>query len=104
MNPIETAFAKLEAPLRQDSARTIDALVARAGHRLDRFIPSECGGRLLIRFSLAGTTIPTKVDDHLADRLPIEDEADGLSRIVQIELAIDPRIDLPIFEHPDEHV
>ncbi len=42
MNPIEMAFAKLKALLRQEPARTIDALVARIGDLLDRLHPSEC--------------------------------------------------------------
>ena len=42
MNPIEMAFAKLKTLLRQEPARTIDALVERIGQFLDRFLPSEC--------------------------------------------------------------
>jgi transposase len=42
MNPIEMAFAKLKALLRQDPARTVDALVVRIGSVLDRFHPTEC--------------------------------------------------------------
>jgi hypothetical protein len=42
MNPIEMAFAKLKALLRQEPARTIDALITRIGHLLDRFLPDEC--------------------------------------------------------------
>ncbi len=38
MNPIEMAFAKLKALLRQDPARTVDALVERIGC----FLPAEC--------------------------------------------------------------
>ena len=40
MNPIEMAFAK--ALLRQEPARTVDALVDRIGQLLDRFLPAEC--------------------------------------------------------------
>ncbi len=39
MNPIEMAFAKLKAPLRQQPARTADVLVERIGELLDRFPP-----------------------------------------------------------------
>jgi len=42
MNPIEMAFSKLKALLRQEPARTVDALVNRIGSLLDRFIPAEC--------------------------------------------------------------
>jgi transposase len=42
MNPIEMAFAKLKALLRQEPARTVDALVDRIGQLLDRFLPAEC--------------------------------------------------------------
>jgi transposase len=42
MNPIEMAFAKLKALLRQQPARTVDALVERIGELLDRFPPCEC--------------------------------------------------------------
>ena len=42
MNPIEMAFSKLKSLLRQEPARTIDGLVERTGHLLDRFLPSEC--------------------------------------------------------------
>lgn len=42
MNPIEMAFAKLNSLLRQEPARTIDGLVQRIGHLLDRFAPTEC--------------------------------------------------------------
>lgn len=42
MNPIEMAFAKLKALLRQDPARTIDALWRRIGSLLDTFTPEEC--------------------------------------------------------------
>lgn len=42
LNPIEMAFSKLKALLRQDPVRTIDALVERIGQTLDRFQPAEC--------------------------------------------------------------
>ena len=42
MNPIEMAFAKLKALLRQNPARTIDALVERIGDIIERFQPTEC--------------------------------------------------------------
>jgi len=42
MNPIEMAFAKLKALLRQEPARTVDDLVERIGRLLDRFVPTEC--------------------------------------------------------------
>ena len=42
MNPIEMAFAKLKALLRQDPARTVDALVERIGGIIDCFLPTEC--------------------------------------------------------------
>ena len=42
MNPIEMAFAKLKALLRQDPERTRDGLWRRIGELLDRFTPDEC--------------------------------------------------------------
>ncbi len=42
MNPIEMAFAKLKALLRQAPARTVHDLVQRIGNLLDRFHPTEC--------------------------------------------------------------
>ena len=42
MNPIELAFSKLKALLRQEPARTVDALIERIGKLLDRFLPAEC--------------------------------------------------------------
>jgi transposase len=42
MNPIEMAFSKLKALLRQEPARTVDGLVERIAFLLDRFLPSEC--------------------------------------------------------------
>jgi transposase len=42
LNPIEMAFAKLKALLRQDPARTVNGLMDRIGKLLKRFIPSEC--------------------------------------------------------------
>jgi transposase len=41
MNPIELAFTKLEALLRQNPARTIDALWRRLGTLLDAFNPAD---------------------------------------------------------------
>ncbi|VWX48203.1 hypothetical protein NOVOSPHI9U_130008 [Novosphingobium sp. 9U] len=42
MNSIEMAFSKLKALLRQEPARTVDALVKCIGNLLDRFHPDEC--------------------------------------------------------------
>lgn len=42
MNPIGMAFSKRKALLRQEPARTIDALVNRIANLLDRFLPTEC--------------------------------------------------------------
>jgi transposase len=42
MNPIEMAFAKLKALLRQAPERTRDGLWQRIGVLLDQFTPSEC--------------------------------------------------------------
>ena len=42
MNPIKMAFARLKALLRQDPARTVDALVERIGCTIDGFLPAEC--------------------------------------------------------------
>ncbi len=42
MNPIEMAFAKLKALLRQEPARTITALTNRIGQLVSRFAPAEC--------------------------------------------------------------
>jgi transposase len=50
MNPIEMAFSKLKALLRQEPARTVDGLVERIGHLLVRFVPAECANF----FSAAG--------------------------------------------------
>lgn len=50
LNPIEMVFSKLKALLRQEPARTIDALVGRIGNVVDRFLPAECANF----FSAAG--------------------------------------------------
>lgn len=42
MNPVEMAFAKLKALLRLEPVRTVDALIARIGKLLDRFLPDGC--------------------------------------------------------------
>jgi len=42
MNPIEFAFSQLKALLRQEPARTVDALIERIGQLLDRFLPAAC--------------------------------------------------------------
>jgi transposase len=42
LNPIEQAFAKLKALLRQAAERTADGLWAALGRLLDRFGPEEC--------------------------------------------------------------
>ena len=42
MNPIEIAFAKLKALLRQQPTRTIDSLVKRIGHLLDQLLRVDC--------------------------------------------------------------
>ncbi|MBR0642935.1 IS630 family transposase [Plastoroseomonas hellenica] len=42
LNPIEQAFAKLEAGLRKTAARTRDALWLTIGRLLDTFTPTEC--------------------------------------------------------------
>ena len=41
-NPIELAFAKLKALLRQAAERTLEGLWAAIGRLLDAFTPSEC--------------------------------------------------------------
>ena len=41
LDPIEMAFSKLKALLRQEPARTIDGLVERIGTLLDRYLPTE---------------------------------------------------------------
>jgi transposase len=41
-NPIEKAFAKLEALLRKAAERTVDALWNRIGQIVDLFSPAEC--------------------------------------------------------------
>jgi transposase len=46
LNPIEMAFAKLKALLRQDPTRTIDTVVNRIGTLLDRFHRTECASYL----------------------------------------------------------
>ena len=42
LNPIEMAFAKLKALLREAGERTVDDLWRRIGQLLDRFDPQEC--------------------------------------------------------------
>jgi transposase len=42
LNPIEQAFAKLKALLRKDAPRSIPALWAAIGERLDAFTPQDC--------------------------------------------------------------
>jgi transposase len=42
MNPIELAFSKIKTLLRQDPARSIDALWRRLGQLLDTITPAEC--------------------------------------------------------------
>ena len=42
MNPIEMAFAKLKALLRQQPERTVEGLWMRIGALLDAFLPQEC--------------------------------------------------------------
>ena len=42
LNPIELAFAKLKALLRQAAERTIPALWDRIGSLIDAFTPDEC--------------------------------------------------------------
>jgi len=42
LNPIENAFAKLEALLRTAAERTIDGLWTTIGKLLDHFSPIEC--------------------------------------------------------------
>jgi transposase len=41
-NPIENAFAKLKALLRQAAERTADGLWSSIGRIVDRFTPTEC--------------------------------------------------------------
>jgi len=55
MNPIEMAFSKLKALLRQEPARTVDALIERIGNMLPRFRPSECANF----FEIAGYQCPS---------------------------------------------
>ncbi len=42
MKPIEMAFSKLKALLRQNPARTVDGLIEWIGQLLDHFLPSPC--------------------------------------------------------------
>ena len=42
LNPIELAFAKLKAHLRQAAARTLDELQTALAHSLDSFSASDC--------------------------------------------------------------
>ena len=46
LNPIEMAFAKLKALLRNAAERTVDALWDRIGTLLDAFPPDECAAYL----------------------------------------------------------
>ena len=46
LNPIEMAFAKLKALLRQAPERTVEGLWRRIGVLLDHFIPDECANYL----------------------------------------------------------
>jgi transposase len=41
-NPIENAFAKLKALLRQAAERTVDGLWSAIGRIIDRFTSTEC--------------------------------------------------------------
>jgi len=41
-NPIEKAFSKLKALLREAAQRTVDGLWAEIGRLIDRFTPQEC--------------------------------------------------------------
>jgi transposase len=47
VNPIEQAFAKLQALLRKAAARTLDALVAAIAAALDAFTADECKNYLI---------------------------------------------------------
>jgi transposase len=42
LNPIEQAFAKLKAALRQAAERTREVLWRLIGQSLDRYLPQEC--------------------------------------------------------------
>lgn len=42
MNPIEMAFSKLKALLRQKPQRTVDTLWRQVGSLLDHFLPQAC--------------------------------------------------------------
>ena len=42
LNPIEQAFAKLKAHLRQAAARTLENLISAVATALDSFSPSHC--------------------------------------------------------------
>ena len=42
INPIENAFAKLKAPLRNAAERTVDGLWTAIGRIIDLFSPAEC--------------------------------------------------------------
>ena len=42
-NPIENAFAKLEARQRKAATRTLDGLCSAIGDIIDTFNPAECG-------------------------------------------------------------
>ena len=46
LNPIEQAFARLEAPLRKAAERTVDGLRKATGRLLDRFSAAECADDL----------------------------------------------------------
>ncbi|RJF89323.1 transposase [Oleomonas cavernae] len=50
LNPIEMAFAKLKALLRQAPPRSVEALWRKIGELLDRFRPTECANN----FNAAG--------------------------------------------------
>jgi transposase len=47
LNPIEQAFAKLNALLRKAAERTVDGLWNAIGKLLDRFAPTECANYLV---------------------------------------------------------
>ena len=42
MNPIEMAFAKLKALLRQNPKRTVESLWRKVGELIPHFLPAEC--------------------------------------------------------------
>jgi transposase len=54
LNPIEQAFAKLEALLRKAAARIVEALWTTIGESLSAFSPTECANYIVLTQDIHG--------------------------------------------------